>query len=632
MPFYLTRDPVPSADMRNVFDNAQNLDLALNDITSSFWSDRLGRSRMSWFGLESAFTVKLSDFESRFSTQIVEQEGIFESSQTDKENRFQQFLLSSGYVFLGDYENGPFQFSARNQYIRYNNQYYRLNAATDVGFTTTGTDATSFVNDVTHFVLMDGDTLRQKLGSSEEGMGGDLVAYKSRTVSQRLSDKVTLTDYPGAVEGRDNDSTAAFVAAYATGRFVYVPAGDWFTHTYIPNKTFGEGRIWCDGDGLYPDAGERVVNPGISHQRNYLYRAETWGNKERAAGWSLMVNNEDGRPEVSGFNDNTMANYVNFDQVGIFASMRGNRDFFYTAAANTTYTQFSIQAPEITSDKKVEPGMLISTSHSPRFKGRVMSVDFDTNTIAVSKWVAEGNPADGQVPPNNVRAVVNGADKLWAANLNLFIDSNSPAKTGCGLEIDIITDGTHGNPVEGYTVSNANSLGNPFNYGFRAMGAWITTVYASSSQQNGLTHIDPPGAAVRVPNLTNSDWTGAVVLLDTNYRKSTSYLAKIMSGGVPHFSINSQGVRNVQRESYGVVSTGTTITGLSASEISCINANDVTITLNLSTTSFVAGQVIHIRATGGPVIVGGITLNDANGRYIQFLFDGVGFIKRFQTN
>ncbi|MDS0451846.1 hypothetical protein NK037_24560, partial [Klebsiella pneumoniae] len=578
-----TQVPVPSTDIRNAVFAGAKLDEEVTG-TGEFYTDRLGVERLTNTGRNNQF----------------------DAAQLDRANRFEQFLLSSGYVFLGDYEDGPFQFSARNQYIRYNNQYYRLNAATDVGFTTTGTDAISFANDVAHFVLMDGDTLRQKLGSSEEGMGGDLVAYKSRTVSQRLSDKVTLTDYPGAVEGRDNDSTAAFVAAYATGRFVYVPAGDWFTHTYIPNKTFGEGRIWCDGDGLYPDAGERVVNPGISHQRNYLYRAETWGNKERAAGWSLMVNNEDGRPEVSGFNDNTMANYVNFDQVGIFASMRGNRDFFYTAAANTTYTQFSIQAPEITSDKKVEPGMLISTSHSPRFKGRVMSVDFDTNTIAVSKWVAEGNPADGQVPPNNVRAVVNGADKLWAANLNLFIDSNSPAKTGCGLEIDIITDGTHGNPVEGYTVSNANSLGNPFNYGFRAMGAWITTVYASSSQQNGLTHIDPPGAAVRVPNLTNSDWTGAVVLLDTNYRKSTSYLAKIMSGGVPHFSINSQGVRNVQRESYGVVSTGTTITGLSASEISCINANDVTITLNLSTTSFVAGQVIHIRATGGPVIVGGI--------------------------
>ncbi|WP_433911919.1 hypothetical protein [Raoultella ornithinolytica] len=174
MPFYLTRDPVPSADMRNVFDNAQNLDLALNDITSSFWSDRLGRSRMSWFGLESAFTVKLSDFESRFSTQIVEQEATFDASQVDKENRFQAFLDSSGYVFLGDYEDGPFQFSARNQYIRYDNQYYRLDANTDVGFTTTGTDATSFANDVTHFVLMDGDTLRQNLGSSEPGFGADM--------------------------------------------------------------------------------------------------------------------------------------------------------------------------------------------------------------------------------------------------------------------------------------------------------------------------------------------------------------------------------------------------------------------------------------------------------------------------
>lgn len=74
MPFYLTRDPVPSADMRNVFDNAQNLDLFLNDITSAFWTDRLGRSRMSWFGMESAFTVKLTDFESHFATQLTAQE------------------------------------------------------------------------------------------------------------------------------------------------------------------------------------------------------------------------------------------------------------------------------------------------------------------------------------------------------------------------------------------------------------------------------------------------------------------------------------------------------------------------------------------------------------------------------
>ncbi|HHD0425988.1 TPA: hypothetical protein ACN170_005272, partial [Klebsiella pneumoniae] len=228
MPFYLTRDPVPSADMRNVFDNAQNLDLALNDITSSFWSDRLGRSRMSWFGLESAFTVKLSDFESRFSTQIVEQETTFDASQADKENRFQAFLDSSGYVFLGDYEDGPFQFSARNQYIRYNNQYYRLNAATDVGFTTTGTDATSFVNDVTHFVLMDGDTLRQNLGSGEGfkyiGQVASYAALKT-VIPERSGQRILLGSYYA------NESTGGgeFVARAGTatddGGTICVPTG-----------------------------------------------------------------------------------------------------------------------------------------------------------------------------------------------------------------------------------------------------------------------------------------------------------------------------------------------------------------------------------------------------------------------
>ena len=189
MPFYLTRDPVPSADMRNVFDNAQNLDLFLNDITSAFWTDRLGRSRMSWFGMESAFTVKLTDFESHFATQLTAQETEFDAAQADKEARFVHFLDSSGYVFLGDYEDGPFQFSARNQYIRFQGQFFRLSKETDTGFTTTGTDETSFANDVTHLVLMDGDTLRQNLGSDEEGMGTWLSTHvQDGVVTQNLHD------------------------------------------------------------------------------------------------------------------------------------------------------------------------------------------------------------------------------------------------------------------------------------------------------------------------------------------------------------------------------------------------------------------------------------------------------------
>ncbi|EPE8719294.1 hypothetical protein ACSPF6_001040, partial [Klebsiella variicola] len=118
---------------------------------------------------ESAFEEKSNEFESRFSSQLSTQESTFSESQTDKENRFQQFLLSSGYQFLGDYENGPYVFSELNQYIEYSGNSYRIASASDIGFTTTGTDATSFANDVTHFVLMDGDTLRQELSSKDQG-------------------------------------------------------------------------------------------------------------------------------------------------------------------------------------------------------------------------------------------------------------------------------------------------------------------------------------------------------------------------------------------------------------------------------------------------------------------------------
>ncbi|HGW3864724.1 TPA: hypothetical protein ACNICC_002315 [Klebsiella variicola] len=183
---------------------------------------------------ESSFEEKSNEFESRFSSQLSTQESTFSESQTDKENRFQQFLLSSGYVFLGDYENGPFQFSARNQYIRYDNEYYRLNAATDVGFTTTGTDATSFANDVTHFVLMDGDTLRQNLGSDEKGLGISLNALEQGGNGQDLA--VFVSPQMRHADPYSHFG-AAMMAAFSTAMAmgigeVRVPAG-----TYVLDST-----------------------------------------------------------------------------------------------------------------------------------------------------------------------------------------------------------------------------------------------------------------------------------------------------------------------------------------------------------------------------------------------------------
>lgn len=218
-----TQVPVPSTDIRNTVFAGAKLDEEVTG-TGEFYTDRLGVKRLTNTGRNNQF----------------------DAAQLDRANRFEQFLLSSGYVFLGDYEDGPFQFSARNQYIRYNNQYYRLNAATDVGFTTTGTDATSFMNDVTHFILMDGDTLRQNLGSSKTGMGAYLSAYQRQWALELINNvatylnagKVNLWEYrhlalDTIVDGAEVvDWTPALIQALVDGakykRQVYAPGGRYY--------------------------------------------------------------------------------------------------------------------------------------------------------------------------------------------------------------------------------------------------------------------------------------------------------------------------------------------------------------------------------------------------------------------
>ncbi|MGK0799531.1 hypothetical protein ACRE5N_01000 [Klebsiella pneumoniae] len=189
-----TQVPVPSTDIRNTVFAGAKLDEEVTG-TGEFYTDRLGVKRLTNTGRNNQF----------------------DAAQLDRANRFEQFLLSSGYVFLGDYEDGPFQFSARNQYIRYDNQYYRLNAATDVGFTTTGTDATSFANDVTHFVLMDGDTLRQNLSSGDgfKWVGQVRSAAALSALPGSEGDRVLLLGYRDGWAATNSELSGG-------GEFIYV--------------------------------------------------------------------------------------------------------------------------------------------------------------------------------------------------------------------------------------------------------------------------------------------------------------------------------------------------------------------------------------------------------------------------
>ncbi|UVG18944.1 hypothetical protein [Klebsiella quasipneumoniae] len=159
MSTYKTGNPLGSAAVKDLFDNAENLDFALNSLTALIWTDRLGKTRRSFFGMESAFVTQL----------------------TSQESRFNSFIQSSGYQIVGDYTAGPLTLTEYNQLIRYNNELYKLTAATDIPFTTAGnTDETWTSTDAAHFVSVGDAALRQNLGSGEEGLGSDLSAFVER--------------------------------------------------------------------------------------------------------------------------------------------------------------------------------------------------------------------------------------------------------------------------------------------------------------------------------------------------------------------------------------------------------------------------------------------------------------------
>lgn len=470
-----------------------------------------------------------------------------------------------------------------------------------------------------------------ELASDEDGKGDALLAVKQpfpgsvlRTQHDKNAEFVSITDFSGALSGRENDSTSAFVAAYATGLPVYVPYGDWFTSDYRSEKLFGPGVIYSD-DSYFTDSGERPQHGAIQTGKSINEHSETWGNRERAVGRSLIVNNPDGRVQVSGFSSPSQyASYINSDHVGYYIGMYGPKNQTLTTAASTTYTSDSLTAPEIVESNDIRLGMFVKTKHSTPYKGKIIGVDYGSNTVTVDGWYAQGNTASGQVPDSGKSALINAADKMWGQNTVVFLEPDSTAVTATGYELGFQLDTAPGNPVWGYHAVNYSDT-YYLNHAFRATGRWNIAFYATSQALVGLQHDVGEGnqTAVLVSNLTDQNWTGSAVNLNTNYRKSTSNLVNIRSGGVTHFNIDSRGVRNVQRESVAVVSSSTTISGLSPSIILCNSSSGITLTL--STSNAVVGQVFEFRNVGtGTVTVSGVTLT--NGQYAKFVYDGSSYI------
>lgn len=223
MTTYNTGNPLGSKEVKDLFDNAQNFDNFVNNKDARHWPDRFGKDRLTWYGME---------------------------------ERFQEFLINSGYQGIGDYVAG-LELTARNQMFYKDGELYRASATLALPYTLTG----DWAQEKDLFVAMGDASLRQDLSNPD--IGDKLISVRqplegaiARTQGEKNLDHVSVLDmvtpeYP-------SDATAIFAIFESSldvksidlmgGR--YLVSGLDLTKHYYNGTIINDGAIVVEGGAL----------------------------------------------------------------------------------------------------------------------------------------------------------------------------------------------------------------------------------------------------------------------------------------------------------------------------------------------------------------------------------------------
>lgn len=179
MSTYKTKNPLGSAAVKDLYDNAENVDKFVNDRTKEELDDRLGVLRKTWYGMEMIF--------SRFITYIT--------------GRGEQAVASIGWQELGNWATG-LTVDNRQQIVYYNGSWYKYLGELEHVISGDSPENDGGVwsaeNPTGKWSNIGDAALRSNLGSSEEGFGADLV---QTTVGITVGE---IARAPAAITGRVN--------------------------------------------------------------------------------------------------------------------------------------------------------------------------------------------------------------------------------------------------------------------------------------------------------------------------------------------------------------------------------------------------------------------------------------------
>ncbi|HGK8909610.1 TPA: hypothetical protein ACKAE1_002688 [Pseudomonas aeruginosa] len=160
MTTYRTLNPLGSKDPRDLYDNAENYDTAMNDRTNEQWLDRFDVNRPTWFGIE---------------------------------QRMNQFIQSSGWELppLEYLDGSPLTVDRPTQLIERGGNLYTVKIPTSFPVTLSG----AWPSDEPLLVYRSDQDLRQELASNTDlSLGGALVGYKRSPLSSSITTVKQMLD------------------------------------------------------------------------------------------------------------------------------------------------------------------------------------------------------------------------------------------------------------------------------------------------------------------------------------------------------------------------------------------------------------------------------------------------------
>ncbi|HDT5146465.1 TPA: hypothetical protein QHS21_002525 [Klebsiella michiganensis] len=253
MSTYKTKNPLGSAAVKDLYDNAENVDKFVNDRTKEELDDRLGVLRKTWYGMEMIF--------SRFITYIT--------------GRGEQAVGAIGWQELGNWATG-LTVDNRQQIVYYNGSWYKYLGELEHVITGDSPENDGGVwsaeNPTGKWSNIGDAALRSNLGSDEDGMGDALTAVKQPflgATSQTQHDKNAR--YPDVFDWYmgESDHTLMFQRAANSGvASIFVPDGEYIVgdiNLTAPVKFYGKGSISIDA------LGARIIKPsGANHIFQFL--------------------------------------------------------------------------------------------------------------------------------------------------------------------------------------------------------------------------------------------------------------------------------------------------------------------------------------------------------------------------